>query len=239
MQLPSYIALSSQTALSRQMEVVANNIANLSTPAYKAERMMFQQYLAPRSNDGGDVFVQDVATYRDMRQGPMTRTGNSFDVAIEGSGFFTVSTPEGDRYTRNGHFQLASDGSIMTAQGYQLLDEGGKPLVLSPGASELTITPEGTVSTKDGEIGKIQVVDFADQQQPQVAADGLYVSSSDPTPAQGTKLHQGMVEDSNVQAVVELNRMMNVSRSYTSAGDLINAENDRVKNAIDRLAKIV
>ena len=237
MQTPSYVALSSQAALSRQMDIVANNIANASTPAFKAERVLFQQYLTPGGSD--TAFVQDATTYRDTRQGPMSHTGNSLDVAIDGSGYLAVSTPEGTRYTRNGHLRLGADGTLKTAQGDSVLGDGGQPISIPQGATDIVITTDGTVNAQGGPIGKISVVAFDDDSQAETGADGLYVSNDDPKPATDAVLRQGMIEDSNVQPVAELTRMLNVSRSYSAATDMISGENDRIKNAIDKLSKIV
>jgi|HubBroStandDraft_6_1064221.scaffolds.fasta_scaffold508364_2 flagellar basal-body rod protein FlgF len=238
MQTPSYVALSSQAALSRQMDVVANNLANASTTGYKAQRLQFTQYLVPSGN-GDTAFVQDASTYRDTKQGPLTRTGNSLDVAIDGTGYLVVTTPEGERYTRNGHLQLSPDGSLVTAQGYGVQGDGGGPVTLPTGASDIVITKDGTVSTRQGTVGKIRLVAFDDETQVQPEADGLYVSNATPAPAANATLRQGLIEDSNVQPVIELTRLMSISRSYSAISDMINDENDRIKGAIDKLSKVV
>jgi flagellar basal-body rod protein FlgF len=237
MQTPSYVALSSQAALSRQMSVIANNLANASTPAYKGERVVFQEYLEPSGGSGGTAYVMDTNTYRDTREGPMSRTGNPLDVAIEGSGYMVVQTPQGNRYTRNGHLQLGADGTLVTADGYPILGAGGQPVTVPPGSANITITADGTLSARGGAAGRIELVDFPDEQQVEPAAGGLYVSSATPTPAVDAKLRQGMVEDSNVQPIVEMTRLMQVSRNYTATTNMINDENDRIKNALDKLSQ--
>lgn len=239
MQTPSYVAVSSQAALSHQMEVVANNLANVSTTGYKAQRVVFSQYLVPSGSGSDTAFVHDAATYRDAKQGPLTRTGNSLDVAIDGTGYLAVTTPDGERYTRNGHFQLGPDGSLVTAQGYAVQSDGGGPVTLPAGATDIVINKDGTVSTRNGTVGKIRLVAFDDDNQVQAGADGLYVSNANPVPVTGATLRQGMIEESNVQPVIELTRLMNISRSYSAISDMINDENDRMKNAIEKLSKVV
>src|SRR6185437_11408288 len=118
MENATYVALSSQMALQRQMDVVANNLANASTPAFKGEEMLFSQYLVQPRGGSPLAFVEDSGTVRDLRQGPIAKTGNPLDLAIAGQGYFAVQTPLGARYTRNGHFQLDSQGQIVTSQGY-------------------------------------------------------------------------------------------------------------------------
>jgi len=238
MQTPSYVALSSQAALSRQMDVVANNIANASTAGFKAQRVLFSQFMVSNGTSQ-TAFVEDAATYRDTRRGPINRTGNPLDVAVDGDGYIAVSTPEGERYTRNGHFQLGADGSLVTAQGDAVLGDGGQPIALPAGASGIVITGDGSVSTKDGTVGKIRLVSFDDDNQAEAGADGLYVSNSDPKPASAAILRQGMIEESNVQPVLELTRLMSISRNYSAANEMVSSENDRIKNAIDKLSKIV
>jgi flagellar basal-body rod protein FlgF len=238
MQTPSYIALSSEAALSRQMDVVANNLANASTTAFKAQRLVFRQYVVGGGADGATAFVEDATTYRDSRQGPLTQTGNSLDVAIDGPGYFSVTTPDGTRYTRSGHLKLGPEGTLVTDQGYAVQGDGGAPLTLPLGSTNITITKDGTVSSRGGSIGKISLVAFADASQVQSEANGFYVSDATPTPATDATLRQGMIEESNVQPVLELTRLMDVSRNYEAINSMINGENDRIKTAIDKLSKV-
>src|SRR5262249_30237242 len=126
METASYVALSSQMALTRQLDIVANNLANASTPAFKAERVLFAEFV---TQAGGPSSVQDFGTPRDTKQGALSRTGNPLDVALQGSGYFALQTPLGVRYTRNGRFQLDPNGQVVNAQGYALLD-GTSPLTL-------------------------------------------------------------------------------------------------------------
>src|SRR6185312_11727364 len=152
MENATYVALSSQMAIQRQMDVVANNLANASTPAFKGEEMLFSQYLVRPSGQRSPIaFVQDAGTVRDLREGPITQTGNPLDLAISGQGYFAVQTPLGVRYTRNGHFQLDSQGQIVTSQGYPVLTNSGQPLVVPANTHGITVATDGTVSVgQDG-----------------------------------------------------------------------------------------
>ncbi len=244
MQNATYIALSSQMALQRQMDVVANNMANLSTPAYKNEQMLFSQYLVQPEGTGPLAFVQDISTVRDLRQGPISKTGNPLDLALQGSGYFAVQTPLGARYTRNGHFTLDGQGQLVTSQGYAVLGDTGQPIAIPTDATDITIAPDGTISVKQpgttaqAHVGKIQMVDFAVPQAVTPAANGLYVTDQTPQPVSGTTMQQGMIEESNVQAVVELTRMMSVSRASSGIKSFLDAEDQRERNAIDKLSKV-
>jgi flagellar basal-body rod protein FlgF len=243
MENPTYIALSGQMALLRQMDVVANNLANLSTPAFKGEEMLFSQYLA-RTPDGSTLaYVEDAGTMRDLRQGALSKTGNPLDFAIEGSGYFTVQTPLGQRYTRNGHFQLDSQGELITSQGYQVLSATGQPIVLPANVRDITVAPDGTISvsqagsTLQPVLGQLQVVDFASPQAVTPAANGLWVTDQTPQPSATATVQQGMSEESNVQPVVELTRMLSVSRTTGMFKAFLDQEDQRRGNAIDKLSK--
>jgi flagellar basal-body rod protein FlgF len=235
----TYVALSSQMALRRQLDVVANNVANASTPAFKGERLIFAEYLQPQPDRSSTSFVHDIGTERDARQGSLTQTGNSLDLGLQGNGYFNVQTPLGPRYTRNGRWQLDPQGQIVTAQGYPVVDNGGRPIQVPAQASEITITRDGTISTPQGAVGKLDVVQFAREDQLRPAANGLYVTDAPPTPAAATTaVMQGMVEESNVQPIVEITRMMTLSRAFEFSKGMLDGESDRVRNAIDKLGKV-
>jgi flagellar basal-body rod protein FlgF len=242
MQNSTYIALSSQMALQRQMDVIANNLANQSTPAFKGEEMLFSQYLISPPGNGPLAFVQDSGTARDMRQGPLTSTGNALDLAISGPGYFGVQTPLGTRYTRNGHFVLSPEGEVVTGDGFPVLTAGDQPLALPTNTRTITVARDGTVSVStDGttaatQAGRLQVVDFPSPQEVTPAANGLWVTSQTPQPT-GASVQQGMIEESNVQPVVELTRMMAVARASGNITNFLNEESQRRNNAISQLGK--
>jgi flagellar basal-body rod protein FlgF len=243
MQNATYVALSSQVALQRQMDVVANNLANLSTPAFKGEEMLFSQYLVQPRGTQPLAFVQDVGTARDMRRGPLSKTGNPLDLALDGEGYFGVQTPLGTRYTRNGHFQLDTQSQIVTSQGYPVLSDGGQPIAVPPNAKDIAIGADGTISvsqdgsTSSSPIGKLQIVNFAQPQAVTPSASGLYLTDQTAEPAPRTKVQQGMIEEANVQPVVELTRMMAISRASGSVKDFLDEESTRQRTTIDKLAK--
>jgi flagellar basal-body rod protein FlgF len=238
MQAPTYVALSNEMALSRQMEVVANNLANASTPSFKAEHVLFAEYI-DRKGSSPVAFVQDFGTARDLSEGPLSRTGNPLDIALQGEGYLKVDTPWGVRYTRNGRLQLDTNGQLVTAQGHPVLDDGDQPISVPSDAKSITITHDGAISTDKGQAGKIEVVRFQDERALQPVAGGLFVTAEQPSPATATTVLQGMIEDSNVKPIVEMTRMMKIAQNYTSTKNLIDAESDRVKNAIDKLGSVV
>jgi flagellar basal-body rod protein FlgF len=241
MENSSYVAISRQATLWRQMEVVANNMANVNTPAFKSEQSMFADQLVRTKADyspfGSKVaFVRDVGVLRDTQEGPMSKTDNPLDVAIHGNGYFTIDTPSGSRYTRDGHFRLDENGMVVTTAGFPVLQGNGNPIVLAPNESKVTIAGDGTVSTENGQIAKIQVVRFANEQTMRKAGDNSYLATETPTPVDRPDLVQGMVEESNVQAVSEMTNMMSILRSYEGVQSLIQNEHDLQMKAMPVLS---
>ena len=148
MENTSYIAMSRQAALRRSMDIVANNIANANTPAFKAERMMFQEYLAKPTKDDKLSFVEDVGTARDLSSGPLTTTGNDFDVALSDEGYFVVDSPLGERYTRHGRFQLDANGQLVTGTGYPVQGQAG-PINIPEDGGRISIAMAPFPMTKE------------------------------------------------------------------------------------------
>jgi flagellar basal-body rod protein FlgF len=246
MENPSYIALSQQMSLRRQMDVIATNIANVSTSGFKAERIVFAELVAgkaPYPASGGPrqglSFVKEVGMLRDVSDGGMIQTGNTLDLAITGPGYFVVETPAGPRYTRQGNFRLDQDGRIVTSDGYAVLDEQSRPIAVRPGESRIEISPKGTVTTEGGEVGRIQMVSFENEQAMRKIGAGLYESEADPLAADpSAEIRQGMIEGSNVKAVTEITTMLEIMRRYQSAQKIIDSEQEICRRAIEKLSRV-
>jgi flagellar basal-body rod protein FlgF len=240
------IGLSRQMALQRELNVVANNVANINTPGFKAEAVMFEEYLMPgarhddfRGRDRRLSYVQDRATWHDMGQGPVKQTGNPLDVALGADQFLVVQTPRGERYTRNGAMQINAQGQLVTAEGYQVMGDGGAVQFQSEDR-EITIARDGTVSVPLGARGRLRVVSFADAQQ--LRKDGMSTfaapAGAQPQVPQNIQINQGNLEESNVRGVVEMSRMIEVSRNYTQIASLLQQQSEIRKNTIERLAEV-
>lgn len=244
MENPSYIALSHQTALRRQMDIIANNLANVSSPSYKAERSLFAELLAGQGTPGvaggrGLSFVDEIGMLRDLSPGALTQTGNTLDIALHGRGYFVVETPAGTRYTRQGSLRLDEQGRLVTADGHPLLDEANRPIAVRPGESRIEISHKGIVTTESGEVGRIRVVGFDNEQALRKLGGGLYETDSDPQPPDPkTEVRQGMIESSNVRGVLEITNMIEVMRRYQSAQRIIESEHELQRRAIDKLARV-
>lgn len=238
MDSPSSVALSGQVARERQMDVLANNIANLSTVGFKGQSMLFAELLS-NANGARTAYVQDAGTVRDWSQGPLTRTGNSLDVALQGTGFLEVETAAGTRYTRDGRLKLDAQGQLVTLDGEPVLGEGDRPIIVPPGSAGITIGQDGTITTNTGTVGKLAVVSFDELQGLEAETDGLYTTDETPAQATDTRVMQGMIEELNVKPVIEMTRLMQASRAVARAKTFQDNEADRHKSAIDRLAKVV
>ena len=244
METTSLIALSRQASLARQMNVVANNIANMNTTGFKGERMMFVEHLV-KSKGGEHIlgdkisYTRDISTMRDLSPGALEHTGNPLDLAIEGEGYFVVETDVGNRYTRNGRFQLDEDGQLVNAAGHPVLSNGGAPFFFAPGDTKISISRDGTVSTQNGNVGRISVVEFENQHQLRPGAGGLYSTEAAPNPVEKVKMIQGMLEGSNVQPVVEMARMIDVHRKYEGAKGFIEKKDERMTKMIRDLSEVV
>jgi flagellar basal-body rod protein FlgF len=241
MDINSSVAASRLVAQQRSMDVIASNIANAETPGYKASRVQFsdwlsRQYGANTPAGGATIaYTQDRATWRDISPGPIQHTGNPLDLAITTTGYFTVATAHGPRLTRDGRFGLMPDGTIADTSGDALLDVNGKPIHVANTDITLTVAGDGTLSSENGQLAKIGVVQ--PQTPTELLAEGgtLFQDTGKTTPVAAPKIVQGGVEESNVQPIVELTRMIDGERQFQFVTQMVQAESDRQKDAIDKI----
>jgi len=237
------VALSRLVAQTRAMDVTAGNLANATTPGYRAERMLFSDWLSRQGGGAGPgsgtiVYTQDRASYRDRQSGQLSHTGNPLDLAIAGEGFFTVLGADGPRLTRAGHFELGRDGSVVDQQGNALLDAAGKKLQIATADTRITVAGDGTVSSENGQIGRLGIVTAGDPNKLQAEGSRLLNAASTATsPAAAARIVQGAVEESNVQPTLEVSRMMNEVRTFQMVSQFVQTEADRQQAAIDHITQ--
>lgn len=239
MENASYIGLSRLSTMRREMDVIANNLANMNSNAYKGERVMFEEYLKGPNQREQHSFVTDFGVLRNFQVGKLEHTGNTFDLAITGPGYLTVDTPQGRRYTRDGHLRLDSDRRLVTSGGHPVLDNRGRDIVLPGDGSETpAIATDGTVNIGQQQIAKIDLVGFASEQELRKTAQGLYATAQEPQPTPATStIAQGVLEASNVEPVVEMTNMIELLRQYQSTQGMLDSEHERMRSAIQRLGR--
>lgn len=226
-------------AMTREMATIANNLANMNTAGFKSESMLFDQFVmkgASESNGPSKItFVQDFGQHRDLRDGTLQMTANPFDVAITGEGYFRVQTETDVLYTRNGHFRLDEAGQLVTANGDPVLTDADAPILFAQDETGITIARDGTVSSSLGLRGKLSVVTFENPQNMQMAGGTLLRTLQDEQPVDEPRLMQGAIEGSNVQPIIEMTNMIEVTRSYASAQKLIDQSDQMRRKAIQEL----
>lgn len=227
-----YAALTRQSGLMREMRTVANNMANSSTTGFKKEGVVFSEHLTSL-RDGRETLSMANAHGRepDLSPGSLTLTGGKFDLALESDGFFMVETPQGNRLTRAGSFLLSPEGELINADGYRVLDEGQAPIALPPGVKSFGVGADGTISADGLPIGRLGVFDQQDQSLLRHVAGTLF-SADGAEPVENPTVRQGFLEESNVNPVLEIARMIEVQRAYELGQSFLDGEDQRIRAAI-------
>ncbi|MDJ1008274.1 MAG: flagellar hook-basal body complex protein [Paracoccaceae bacterium] len=231
----SYASLTRMSGLLREMDTVANNIANLSTTGYRREGLVFSEFIQD-TGAGEPSLSMGHATGRvsDLSQGALTQTNGTYDLAIEGGGFFLIDTPGGQQLTRAGAFTPNDVGELVTSEGYRLLDEGGAPVFVPPDAATVSVGPDGTVSADGDPLGRIGLYAPADPLDLSRASGVAFAAPGGVEPVEGQIL-QGFVEESNVNPVAEIARMIEVQRAYEMGQGFLDQEDERIRSAIRTL----
>lgn len=237
------VGLSRQAVLRRQIDVIANNLANVNTAGYRAEHIRFAEHIMPGATmvglSGADAalsFVRDAGALNDMTPGPVRHTGNPLDLAIDGRGWFVIETPDGTRYSRNGAFRLDAAGNLVTAEGHFVQGDGGN-ISFSPAERDIAIAADGTISSSEGTKGRLRIVRFENDDTLQREGESMFIGEQ-PLPVETPSIVQGALEQSNVQAVREIADMIRVTRAYTNLSRLFSDNNELQTDAINRLGQL-
>ena len=237
MRTTSYLALSRQAALERDMTVIANNLANVTTAGFRATRTVFDEVMV-RAGRRELAFVQDVAQTRDPTPGPITQTGSPLDLALDGAGYLSFASDAGIRYARSARLEIAADGRLIDAGGHTPLDEGGNPIV-PPGEERApTIAGDGTLSGRSGPLARLGVAAFASEQDLVPVGAGRYEAQR-PALTEGARARvvQGALEGSNVQPVLEMTTLLASVRAFEGAQRLVETEHELERQAIERAVR--
>ena len=240
-----YLGLSRQMVLRANMDIVANNVANMNTPGYRGQNLIFSEYISDprggRTPDEADdplSFVWNKGQYDDTKPGSVEFTGNPLDISLDGPGFIGIQGPGGEiAYSRAGNFQMTAEGTLLNASGFAVASAGGGEIVIPQGSSEIKIDEQGFISNQDGVLGQIQVVEFENLQQLQPIGNLLYRTDAAPGEPANTRIKQGTLEGSNVNGVVEMTRMIETLRNFQSTHNMLKSEHDRLRTAIQRLTR--
>ena len=244
MENAAYVGLSRQMTLRRELDIVANNIANADTTGFKVEQLLLGEEVGERARNAfvrpGVSFVMDSGVGRDYGQGALAQTGRTLDFAIEGEGaFFELKDGVGAAYTRDGAFTLDPEGRLTTQGGAAVQGDGGD-IILNPALGAVAVAADGTISQNGQLTGRLSVVRFDTLAVLEKGGDGLYrnASNATPTAANDVQIRQAMLEGSNVNPILEITNLIEIQRAYESVTKMIENTNDLSRRAVERLGRV-
>lgn len=237
MENAGYVTLTRQSGLMREMEIIAHNIANAATTGYRQQGLVFSEFV--KAIDDNESLSMAAARIKktSQSQGTLTQTGNTLDLAIEGQGFFQLETPDGVRLTRAGAFNVDATGDIVTSDGYRVLDAGGAPINVPQGQSDVQVAADGTVSLGERLLGQIGVVEPEAGADLEREAGVLFKTDAALELSEDGQVLQGHLEGSNVDAISQLTRMIEVQRAYEIGQKLLDMDHEQTRNALQTLIK--
>ena len=243
MENAAYIGLSRQMTLRRELDIAANNIANAETTGFKVEQLLLGSEVGQRArNDAvrpGPSFVLDNGVGRNFGQGALNETGRTLDFAIDGEGaFFKIQDGAGEAYTRDGAFTIDPTGQLVTKSGLPVLGDGG-PIIVDPTKGALTVAEDGTISQDGAALGTLSLARFDNLAVLSKDGDGLYrnASNAPALDATGVQVRQGMLEGSNVNTLVEITNLIEITRAYERATKMIENVQDLSRRSVERLGR--
>lgn len=229
-----YAAIARQDGLAKEMQVIANNLANSGTTGYRASRAVFAELVQFRGAGAPSLSMGHLAgNYYQEAEGALRQTGADLDLAIQGDGFFRIETPQGVRLTRAGHMQISPEGQLIDGTGNPVLDDGGAPIDIPEDASQLNVASDGTLSANGLLIGRVGIV--IPNGQLERDANTYYVAPNGTQVVEQRRVVQGALEQSNVSPVIELARLIDVQRAYEAGQALMDREDERVSRIITAL----
>ena len=233
----AYVTLSRQSGLMNEMRLVANNIANANTTGYRQQGLVFSEFV--RDMPGNPSLSLSRAEVRNtsLQQGMLTETGGAFDFAIEGDGFFMVETPAGNRLTRAGSFSPSAEGDLVTMDGHRVLDSNGAPVFVPPDAATIDVGSDGTLSVDGQLLGQIGVYAVADPENLVREGSTYFRPGEQVDPVDEPVVLHRFLEGSNVNAIGQVTRMIEIQRAYELGQSFLETEDERVRGALKALMR--
>ena len=240
-----YPAVSGSLAAMRRLDVISNNLANVNTPGYKKDKMSFEGLLAGSVNPPAvpqgktaDPILQKENMYIDYAAGPISQSGNPLDLALDGDGFFAVTTPEGTAYTRQGNFHPSADGTLVTVDGYPVQGVGGTAIRIQ--GSHVEIDAKGAVMVDAAEAGTISVVDFEKPYVMTKIGSALFIPTNPQAAPAAAKAQilQGHLEGSNVESISEMVQLIETNRYFEACSKVIKGFDDITAKAANELGRV-
>lgn len=233
-----YTTLNRQSGLMAEMRVVANNIANLSTAGFRKEGVIFAEHVADlRRAEPSLSMAAAEGRIVNLAQGALVKTGGTFDLAIEGEGFFQIDTPDGPRLTRAGAFTPSPDGELVTAEGYRLLDLSGAPVFVPTDAGEVAVARDGTISAGGNPVAQVGLFRPIDPTGLLHSGGTRFDVRGGIEASDGASIFQGFLENSNVNPASEIARMIEVQRAYEMGQGFLDSEDQRIRAVIQTLGR--
>ncbi len=243
----TYIALSRQASLWNQLEVVANNLANVNTTGFKGTDTLFAQYVFRSNNDDRTfkdkvAFTHDFGLVRNLSQGAFNFTNNTYDLALQGEGYFEIQGKNGgaNTYTRAGNFTVDGNGQLVTQEGAAVLSVNGQPITIPANVGEVMIQGDGSIINKQtsATIDRIRVVRFENERNlKQITGTAFDAADQQPIDIPNPKVAQGVLEASNVNGISEMTRLIALNRAYGDVTKLVEEEHDRKRKASDLFSR--
>ncbi|MQT12747.1 flagellar basal-body rod protein FlgF [Segnochrobactrum spirostomi] len=232
-----YVALSGQIALEKRLNTIANNIANMNTPGFRAEEVKFEQVLAGTGRKGV-AFVTQGETYLSRRDGGIQYTGNPLDLAVEGNHWFAIGGPQGPVYTRDGRISISDSGELQSVDGYPILDTGGSGIRIDPAGGAISIGDDGGITQGGRQVGQIGIFDIPPEAKLARFENSGVTSDIPAQPVEdgiGAGVRQGYLESSNINPVSEMARLIEVTRAFENAAAAIGEHENATTEAIREL----
>ena len=237
MDAAGYTTLTRQSGLMQEMQVVANNIANISTTGFRREGVIFAEHVVALRDAPSLSMARASARSVDLGQAGLSQTGGTFDFALQGEGFFLIETPQGERLTRAGSFTPSAEGELVTPDGHRLLDQGGGPIFVPVDAGPVALAADGTLSAGGAPLARVGLWAPSDPNGLRHEGGTMFAAIGGVEPTEGAVFLQGSLEESNVNPLTEISRMIAVQRAYELGQKFLDREDERVRGVISTLGR--